>query len=102
MKKSTISLAATLLLVASVTLSGCGSGSSSSADTQGNSGTNASTSTNDKAPAEAVTIRTTMPPGELSDDQIKEFEKENPNIHVELVPADETKLMAMIASGTCA
>jgi multiple sugar transport system substrate-binding protein len=100
MKKSTISLAATLLLVASFTLSGCGSSSSSSADTQGNSGTNESTSTTDKAPAEAVTIRTTMPPGELSDDQIKEFEKENPNIHVELVPADETKLMAMIASGT--
>lgn len=102
MKKRTISLAITLMLAASFALSGCGSenGSSSPAATQGNSGTNENASTSEKAPAEAVTIRTTMPPGELSDDQIKEFESENPNINVELVPADETKLMAMIAAGT--
>ena len=60
MKKSTISLTVTLLLGASFALSGCGSSSSPSADTQGNSGTNATTSTNDKTPAEAVTIRTTI------------------------------------------
>ena len=83
-------------------MSGCGNGSdsSSSDDTQGNSSPNESTSTTDKAPAGVVTIRTTIPPGELSEDQIKEFESENPNINVELVPADETKLMAMIAAGT--
>lgn len=100
MKKRTITLAVTLLLAASIALSGCSTGSSSSADKQGNSDSNESASTTDKAPADVVTIRTTMPPGELSEDQIKEFESENPNINVELVPADETKLMAMIAAGT--
>lgn len=100
MKKRTITLAVTLLLAASIALSGCSTGSSSSADKQGNSDSNESASTTDKAPAGVVTIRTTMPPGELSEDQIKEFESENPNINVELVPADETKLMAMIAAGT--
>jgi multiple sugar transport system substrate-binding protein len=100
MKKRSISLAVTLLLLACFALSGCGSGntSGSSADTQGGSST--STSTSEKAPAGVITIRTTIQPGELSDIQIKEFEKQNPNIHVELIPADETKLMAMIAAGT--
>lgn len=102
MKKRSISLAVTLMLVASIALSACssGNGSSSTANNQGNSGSNESAPTTDKAPAGVVTIRTTMPPGELSEDQIKEFESENPNINVELVPADEAKLMAMIAAGT--
>jgi multiple sugar transport system substrate-binding protein len=97
--KKHISLAVTLMLAASIALTGCGggNGASSTADNQDSSNPNESAA---KTEAKVVTIRTTMPPGELSDDQIKEFEKENPNIHVELVPADETKLMAMIASGT--
>jgi multiple sugar transport system substrate-binding protein len=102
MQKRTLSLTLTLLLGASFALSGCGNGSASNsaAATQGSSSPSTTASTNDKTPAGVVTIRTTMPPGELSDDQIKEFESENPNIKVELVPADDTKLMAMIAAGT--
>ena len=53
----------------------------------------------DNTTAGVVTIRTTLQPGELSDDQIKEFESENPNINPELTPANDTKLMAMVASG---
>nr|WP_281271029.1 extracellular solute-binding protein [Paenibacillus prosopidis] len=41
-----------------------------------------------------------MPPAELSQEQIKEFEREYPNIKIEQIPADESKQMAMIASGT--
>ena len=101
MQKRTLSLTLTLLLGASFALSGCGNGSdsSSSAATQGSSSPSATTSTNDKTTAGVVTIRTTLQPGELTDDQIKEFESENPNIKVELIPADDTKLMAMVASG---
>jgi multiple sugar transport system substrate-binding protein len=100
MKKRTISLVANLMLVASIALSGCASGNGSNSDKQSNTGSNENASSNDKAPAEVVTIRTTLPPGELSEDQIKEFESQYPNINVELVPADETKLMAMIAAGS--
>lgn len=100
MKKRTISLVANLMLVASIALTGCAGGNGSSSDKPSNSGSNESASTTDKAAEGVITIRTTMPPGELSEDQIKQFESQYPNINVELVPADETKLMAMIAAGS--
>jgi multiple sugar transport system substrate-binding protein len=55
---------------------------------------------NTSANNEVVTIRTTIQPSELSADLIKDFESQNKNIKVELVGADDTKLMAMIAAGT--
>jgi multiple sugar transport system substrate-binding protein len=37
--------------------------------------------------------------GELSDDQIKQFEADNPGITIEFVPYDNTRFMAMYAAG---
>jgi multiple sugar transport system substrate-binding protein len=55
--------------------------------------------TTEAEPKEPIIIRTTIKTNELSEAQIKEFQDENPNIKIEIVSSDDTKLMAMIASG---
>lgn len=82
-----------ILMVFALALTGCGSNSQKS-DSPSDSGTDKSGSTN-----EPFTIRTTMGANELSEEQIAEFESQNPGIKVEIVTADDTKLMAMLAAG---
>jgi multiple sugar transport system substrate-binding protein len=86
MKKATVWLSVTMILA--TLLSACGSNTSS-----GSTG-------NSAAPGGGtVTIKTSISDGELSKDQITEFEKEHPNIKIELDPADATKLAAELATG---
>jgi len=49
---------------------------------------------------EVVTIRTSISDGELSKDQIAEFEAEHPNIKIEIEPLDSTKLAAELATNS--
>jgi multiple sugar transport system substrate-binding protein len=95
-----------LIMLLALTMSGCGSAPATS-------GQEASVSASDAEDASAVaadvaaktpdnspfTIKTTIQTNELSKEQIAEFEKENPNLKVEIVTADNTKLMAMLAAG---
>ncbi|WP_181909407.1 ABC transporter substrate-binding protein [Paenibacillus taihuensis] len=119
MKKLTLTLSA--VTVAATVLAGCGggdNGENSSAGTNAgtnasaNSGTNASSNADSnantsasgnnagsKASGEVVTIRTSITDGELSKDQIAEFEKDHPNIKIQLEALDATKLAAELATG---
>jgi multiple sugar transport system substrate-binding protein len=46
-----------------------------------------------------VTVKISFYSGEISKEQIAEFEKENPGIKIEQIDADYNKLMAMMAAG---
>jgi multiple sugar transport system substrate-binding protein len=65
--------------------------------------TNASSSSSDYVKNEMntgpVTIRTNIPENEMSNEQIKQFEDANPNIKIERVILESTKLEAQIATG---
>ncbi|QHT59186.1 sugar ABC transporter substrate-binding protein [Paenibacillus lycopersici] len=113
MRKWSIML--TAVTAAAVVLSGCGnsnnngggnaasnSSGNNAAATTGNGGdTNAAATDNSgsKDTGEVVTIRTSISDGELSKDQIAEFEKEHPNIKIEIETLDATKLAAELATG---
>ncbi|MFC5650377.1 ABC transporter substrate-binding protein [Paenibacillus solisilvae] len=111
MRKWTIML--TAVTAAAVVLSGCSNngGNTSSSGTNGNATTtndsggtasgNAATGndTGGASNGEVVTIRTSISDGELSKDQIAEFEKEHSNIKIELENLDGTKLAAELATG---
>ncbi len=97
MKKAATLLSLTLLLV--VILSACGGNANSSKNSDATD-SNLSDATNTSAESgEVVTIKTSISDGELSKDQIAEFEKEHPNIKIELDPVDATKLAAKLATG---
>ncbi|NBD24020.1 ABC transporter substrate-binding protein [Paenibacillus glycinis] len=115
MRKWSIML--TMVTAAAVVLSGCGSNDNGGSgnnggnaattndsggnNTGGNAGGNAAAG-NDAGSAnsgEVVTIRTNITDGELSKDQIAEFEKAHPNIKVEIETVDATKLAAELATG---
>ncbi|WP_165822576.1 extracellular solute-binding protein [Paenibacillus montanisoli] len=111
MRKWTIML--TAVTAAVIVLSGCGnSNNSGSTNTSSNGGNTAATNnsggdnsgnaaaTGDSGSSgEVVTIRTSVSEGELSKDQIAEFEKEHPNIKIEIEALDATKLAAELATG---
>ncbi|RAP75425.1 ABC transporter substrate-binding protein [Paenibacillus montanisoli] len=102
MRKWTIML--TTLTAAAVALSGCGSSNNGGNASNGtnSSSENASneTSTNNSGKSgEVVTIRTSITEGELSKEQIAEFEKEHPNIKIKIETVDATKLAAQLATG---
>ncbi|QHW31616.1 sugar ABC transporter substrate-binding protein [Paenibacillus rhizovicinus] len=109
MKKWTVMLMA--VTATAVVLSGCGSSNNNggndsggnTANTTNNGGGNTgSTNTKNNAgtkSGDVVTIKTSITAGELSKDQIAEFEKEHPNIHVEIEEVDATKLAAELATG---
>lgn len=101
---------------AAVVLAGCGNsnnntGNNTSGNTNNGGNTQATnnskndTKTNDTSTGtdtksgDVVTIRTSFSEGELSKDQIAEFEKEHPNIKVEIETVDATKLAAELATG---
>ncbi|QGQ98163.1 sugar ABC transporter substrate-binding protein [Paenibacillus psychroresistens] len=111
--KKTVSLM-TITALVFVLLAGCGgnSNSSSSAAPETAAATAAATTAataeptateaptaEPAAPAEIVTIKTSITNGELSKDQIAEFEQANPNIKIEIVELDATKLAAQLATG---
>ncbi|QHT59183.1 sugar ABC transporter substrate-binding protein [Paenibacillus lycopersici] len=104
MRKWTIML--TAITAAAVVLSGCGSSnnnggnaSNSTNSGSGNSSSDTSKSNSGSKSGDVVTIKTSITAGELSKDQIAEFEKEHPNIHVEIEEVDATKLAAELATG---
>jgi multiple sugar transport system substrate-binding protein len=60
----------------------------------------AEATTDTAASGDKVTIQTTLAnPGEITDDQIAQFETQYPNIDVEVVQADDAKMAAMLATG---
>jgi multiple sugar transport system substrate-binding protein len=81
-------------MVLTLGLSGCQSSSGSAA-----SSSKAASASSTSAASEKFTIKTSLQSAELSDDQIKSYETANPNITVERVTADDSKLMAMLAAG---
>lgn len=95
MKKLAFTLS--ILLALSLVLAACG----------GSAGKTASSPPAAQSPSaspsggtgEVVTLRTNMPDSELSKEQIAQFEAEHPNIKIELVNADGTKMAAMLATG---
>lgn len=110
MKKRIFSLVMVLTFIMSAALAGCApSKDTSSKDASSNSGaapTDTSdpqnTSTPDLASAEdttPVTIKTTFYPNEVSPEIIADFQKQYPYINIEVVSADNAKLMAMLAAG---
>jgi multiple sugar transport system substrate-binding protein len=56
--------------------------------------------TKEPEPKEIVTIRTSITEGELSKEQIAEFEAANPGIKIEIEPLDATKLAAQLATNS--
>ncbi|QNK56678.1 sugar ABC transporter substrate-binding protein [Paenibacillus sp. PAMC21692] len=52
-----------------------------------------------KASGEVVTVRMNLQAGEITEDQIAEFEKENPGIKIQREDTDPTKLAAQLATG---
>jgi multiple sugar transport system substrate-binding protein len=90
-----------LVPVIAISVSACGFNSS---DKEGStSNTKSSTVVSGSAisgkNAEPVTIRTNIFEKEMSNEQIKEFEKANPNIKIEREMSEPTKLAAQIATG---
>lgn len=85
MKKRLMALVMIAMLSSSIVLTGC-------------KNDKVSTTTVPKS-SEKVVIKTTLYTNEVTDQNIKDFESKNPNIKIEVVAADDIKLMAMIASG---
>lgn len=96
-----LSLVLTLLLAGCSSNNGKGSSSPSASSSSGVSDSGqASPSASDKASGsgEKVTIRINLAIGEISDEQIAEFEAAHPNIDLERVDTDFNKLMSQIAA----
>jgi multiple sugar transport system substrate-binding protein len=93
MSKRFISISMIFAMLLMLTFSGCQSSSSPNGSASG--------STSKSTASEKFTIKTSLQASELTDEQIKEYETANPNITVERVTADDSKLMAMLAAGNC-
>jgi len=52
------------------------------------------------APVERITITTNLGTGELSEEEIAQFEADNPDIHIEIVQLDDAKMAAMLATNS--
>ena len=90
-----------LLLTATLTVA-CGSTNTPAASNSPSAGTQ-ETPTAGASPDAAkkpVTIKTSLSEGELSLDLIAEFEAQHENIKIQLETVDDTKLAAMLATGT--
>lgn len=98
------------LLMVFALMAGCGgqeTKSTSAAPTSGKTtsteGTETSKETGETTSSgskEPVIVTTSLSEGEVSPDQIAEFEAEHENIKVQLVTVDATKLAAQLATGT--
>ena len=97
MKKGSVLLLFSLLFV--LVLSACGSPGDTADDTESPESASSGSKDSSQGSNEVVTITTSITDGELSKEQIAEFEKEHPNIKVELDPVDATKLAAKLATG---
>jgi multiple sugar transport system substrate-binding protein len=95
MKKRTMTLL-TAVISTTVLLSGCGTSSGNDNADQGGK-TADETKTVDKS-NDQVTIRVGLNKGEVSDDEVKEFEKNNPDIKIQLEAIDPQKLAAQFAT----
>ncbi|WP_274650903.1 ABC transporter substrate-binding protein [Paenibacillus humicola] len=92
-----------VVIVCLIFVSACGSnggGNSGSSDgTAGNAGEKPQGS-GSAGKGGPVTIKLTFTSGEISKEQIAEFEKANPGIKIQQVDADYNKLMTMVAAGS--
>lgn len=95
MKKSIMtSLAA--VVATSMLLSACGNSSDASKEEQG--GSAATQSATAAKSGEPVTIRIATNKGDVTDDEVKAFEVQNPNIKIEMEDYDTQKLAAQFAT----
>ncbi|UKS28032.1 extracellular solute-binding protein [Paenibacillus sp. HWE-109] len=94
-KKWSMQIAAVLLSL-SLTIVGCSSNSSSTASNAPDKGVAGTAAASTKK----VTIRINMDGGELSKEQIAEFQAAHPNITLERVDIDYNKLMGEIAANS--
>lgn len=98
--KLLISMISIIMLV-SVVLVGCSKSGNSTDSPNTDDAVKSADTSNDAAKSDGpVTIRLNFSDGEISKDQIAEFEASHPNIKIERIDADYNKLMAMIAAGT--
>jgi len=103
MSKRIISITMVCSMLLMLALPGCQSSPSVNATvpvaSAASSAQNTSDASSTSTSSEKFTIKTSLQAGELSDDQIKEYEAANTNITIERVTADDSKLMAMLAAG---
>jgi len=103
MSKRIISITMVCSMLLMLALPGCQSSPSVNATvpvaSAASSAPNTSDASSTSTSSEKFTIKTSLQAGELSDDQIKEYEAANTNITIERVTADDSKLMAMLAAG---
>ncbi|KRF42281.1 ABC transporter substrate-binding protein [Paenibacillus sp. Soil787] len=86
-----------LILSTALFLSACGSAKTTTENTTaGGTSTSSTASADNGAP---VTVRFNMNDGEITKDQIKEFETANPTIKIQREDGDTTKLAAQLATG---
>ncbi|BBI31584.1 extracellular solute-binding protein [Cohnella abietis] len=93
-KKTSIILLSSMVVLSSA-LSACSSNKATSPNSTDATSTQSADPSQSK---EVVTIRVQMGDGELTKEQIQEFNDSHPNIKVERVDADYNKLMAMVAA----
>lgn len=95
MNKKWMTLSAAVI-AASMVMAGCGaSGANGNEEQTGNAATDTDKTANTGEP---VTIRVALIKGEVSDDEVKEFETNNPGIKIELEEIDQQKLAAQFAT----
>ena len=96
MKRFAVLFIAALMLF----LTACGGGNNNS-NSGGNTAAGSNSGSNNAGKSEeVVTIRTSITAGELSEEQIAEFEAAHPNINVEIEELDDTKLAAQLATNS--
>lgn len=93
--KKTIMTSITAMFAASMLLTACG-GAGTNTQVQGGKVADAPKST--AKPEGPVTIRVALNKGEVSDDEVKEFQTNNPNIKIELEEFNAQKLAGQIAT----
>lgn len=94
-----------MIILSLMFVSACGTGNGGANDA-GNAPANANANDGTAEPQAAepsgkdgkVTVKLTFTAGEISKEQIAEFEKANPDIKIEQIDADYNKLMTMIAA----
>lgn len=88
-----------LILSSALFLSACGSATTGNKTAEGNSASPNAESTASNKSADPVIVRFNMGDGEITKDQIKEFETANPTIKIQREDVDTTKLAAQLATG---
>lgn len=97
--KQIATLLVTVMLI--VLMAACGNGTNGATNDAAAPANNTGTDNPKRSgSAETVTIRTSISDGELSKEQIAEFEAEHPNIKIEIDPVDATKLAAQLATNS--